>query len=145
MNSSNKSQVGILAWNMRSLSGAKHYINDIIDKGDKSADFICVSEHRLFECELFKLDDINADYFCHAKASKDLLSKNQSVMRGHCGVAILWKRSLGHCVKVIDIQSDRICCVEMVNVICQKSLFIISVYLPQQGCKIACYKDEVEI
>lgn len=68
-----KSNINILAWNVRSLTCAYHYINDVITKHD--LDVVCLSEHRLYECELHKLGKINSDYSFHGKASKDLESK----------------------------------------------------------------------
>ena len=138
---SKKKVLNIFSWNMRSLTGAQLYINDIVSKHD--SDIICLSEHRLFECELIKLGQINSAYKSHGKASNDLKCKDQYTKRGHCGVAILWKNTLAHRVKVMKIKSDRICGIEMLNVFNGKSLFIINVYLPQQGCKIASYEEVV--
>jgi len=139
----NINQINVLAWNMRSLTYAKYYINDLIVKHD--LDILCISEHRLYECDLYKLGEINPNYNYHGKASKDLESNNQSTKRGHCGVAILWKKCIGHCVKVVECVSDRICCIELLDMIYGKSIYIISVYLPQQGCKIADFQSELYV
>ena len=135
-------ELSIMSWNMRSLNLAKHYINDMVNKYD--FDILCLSEHRLFQCELYKLGLINAGYKYDGKSSKDLKCRDQNVKRGHCGVAILWKQTLVHRVKVMKINSDRMCGIEILNVINGKSLYIIRVYLPQQGCKISSYVEEIE-
>ena len=57
----------------------------------------------------------------------------------------MWKKSLGHYVNIFACDSDRECCIELVNVINGQSIFIINVYLPQRGCKIADYQTEIHI
>ena len=135
--------IKIMSWNMRSLTSASHYINDVVLKND--IDVICLAEHRLYECELHKLGLINTMFKFHGKSSRDLASHDQNVKRGHCGVAILWKSGIMHRVKTVVCPSDRICGIEILNVVNGGSLFILNVYLPQQGCKIAKYTDEIKI
>ena len=132
-----------MSWNVRSLTSASHYINDVVAK--KDIDIICLSEHRLYESELYKLGMINTMFKFHGKSSKDLVSQDQNVKRGHCGVAILWRSGIMHRVKTVQCPSDRICGIEILNVVNGGSLFILNVYLPQQGCKIARYTDEIKM
>ena len=112
-----------MSWNMRSLTLAKHYINDLVNEYD--FDIICLSEHRLFQCELYKLGLINTEYIYNGKSSKDLKCRDQNIKRGNCGVAILWKKTLVHRVRVMKINSDRMCGIEILNVINGNSLYII--------------------
>ena len=88
--------LNILSWNVRSLTNAKLYLNKLIDV--HKIDIICLSEHRLFEHELYKLGDINANYNYVGKSSDDLKSLSPADRRGHCGVAVLWHKSLAHCI-----------------------------------------------
>ncbi len=97
-----------------------------------------ISEHRLFKNELHKLNDINDEYCVIAKASDDLETKFQSVKSGHCGVAMFYRKSLANNIRTIQCDNDRICILEISNVLNSKSLFVIGVYLPQQGCRLTC-------
>jgi hypothetical protein len=50
--------INIAAWNMRSLTYAQTYINDLCT----TYDIICASEHRLYNYELNKLNSIFQGY-----------------------------------------------------------------------------------
>ena len=60
----------ISAWNMRSLNGAEPYINKLVQ--DYGSDILCISEHRLHDFELHKLNNIGIDFDYVAKSSSDL-------------------------------------------------------------------------
>ena len=135
------SNITIASWNMRSLVSAKPYINELLNMSD----VLVLSEHRLFKNELHKLGQINCNIEYEAKASDELDSKDQSNYSGHCGIAIFWQRKLSNRVKVINNESDRICAIEVINVYNTQSMFIISVYLPQQGCKKSSFITHLEI
>lgn len=60
MSNKSKCDLSIMSWNMRSLTLAKHYINDLVNEYD--FDIICLPENRLFQCELYKLGLINTEY-----------------------------------------------------------------------------------
>ena len=70
--------------------------------------------------------------------------KYQSVKSGHCGVAIFWKKSMGHSIRTIECPSDIISELESAEVH-GRSLFIIGVYLPQQNCKITSFSQHLNI
>ena len=133
----------ISSWNISFLPTAKPYINVLLTELD--SDILFISEHRLFKNELYKLNDINDDYCVISKASSDLETKFQSVKFGHCGVAMFYKKSLANNIRTIQCESDRICVLEISNVVNSKSLFVIGVYLPQQGCKISSFMHHVDI
>ena len=137
------STITITAWNMRSLNRAGPYLHKLVDT--YNTDVLCLSEHRLYNCELDKLNDIGLDFECHAKASADLLDSNQSVKPGHCGTAILWKNAISSRVRVVKCTSDRICAIEVLDAYPSGSLFIISVYLPHQQCKISEFTEHIDI
>ncbi len=77
--------------------------------------------------------------------SKDLKDYNQNVKPGHCGVAMMWSRSLSHRVRTIECESDRICAIEVIGLCHERSVFVIGVYLPHTGCTIANFNEEVGI
>ena len=91
------------------------------------ADFLLLQEIWL-SCETeFKIGNIHNDYMYTAVSGMD--TRDRVIMgRPYGGVAIMWKRSLSHCVKPIISSNKRISCVilEVENV----KLMIICVYLP---------------
>ena len=91
------------------------------------ADFLLLQETWL-SCETeFKIGNIHNDYMYTAVSGMD--TRDRVIMgRPYGGVAIMWKRSLSHCVKPIISSNKRISCVilEVENV----KLIIICVYLP---------------
>ena len=125
----------ITSWNMRSLNRAGPYIHELVNK--YGSDILCLSEHRLYKSELHKLHQIGINFEVHAKASHDLLDNNQSKKPGHCGIAMFWKSSLAHRIRVISCNSDRICVIEVIGAYATGSLFVIGVYLPHQQCQIS--------
>ena len=119
----------ISAWNMRTLASAGPYLHELITEHE--TDILCLSEHRLYESELHRLQNIGAGFEMHAKASSDLNDHYQSRKPGHCGVAILWSPKIANRVRVIDCDSDRICIIEIIGAYQGKSLFVFSVlYVP---------------
>ena len=133
----------IAAWNMRSMTTAGPYVNQLIS--DNGADIVCLSEHRLYEYELHKIDDLCTNYCFHAKASADLKHHDQSKKHGHCGVAILWSKNIANNVRTLDCRSDRICIVEIIKAVQNRSLYVFSVYLPHQNCQISNFEEHLEI
>jgi exonuclease III len=108
------------------------------------SDVLFVSEHRLYENELYKLRDINHDFDVYAKASGGLEIHNQSSKLGHCGVALFWHKHLSNRVRLIKCKSDRLCAIEIVNTYQKRSLVVIGVYLPQLKCKITNFDVHME-
>lgn len=133
----------ITAYNVRSLGSGKVYINELLEQND--SDVLFLSEHRLYDNELHKLNIINDKYDINAKASSDLDARNQSHKAGHCGIAMFWKKELNQIVKLVRCESDRICAIEIIGACFTKSLFVIGVYLPHQNCKITSMQKHVNI
>ena len=139
----NTSKISIASWNVRSINSAGPYMDKLTS--DYGADILCISEHRLYQDELYKLGTIVPNYEVHAKASNDLSSAKMTCQPGHCGVAIMWSKVLSNRIKIIECDSDRICGIEIADAIAGRSLFIINVYLPHQACKIANFQSHVTI
>jgi hypothetical protein len=127
---------------MRALSGAAPYIAQLSD----NYDVMIASEHRLYECELNKLQEIFSAYDVHSKASSNLDNVNCRAKPGHGGIVIGWKAHLGSRVRQINVDSDRIVAIELIGVGKNASnVFIIGVYLPHQMCVIADFDHHVDI
>ncbi len=133
--------LNICAWNVRSLSLAKPYIQKLCQRNE----IMFIAEHRLYSKELYKLYDLGVDYDVYAKSSKDLKDINQSSKPGHCGVAMMWSRSLSHRVRTIECESDRICAIELMGLCNERSIFIIGVYMPHQRCIISDFNEELNV
>ena len=127
--------LSICSWNMRSLTPAGPYINTLANDND----IIIGSEHRLYNCELYRLNDFLPGYQIHAKASADVDQEIHTSKSGHCGIFIARQDALSSNIRIIDVNSDRICAIQMGNVLnnTKCNLYIIGVYLPHQQCRIA--------
>ena len=111
----------IAGWNMRSLNSAGPYMHEL--SSAKKADIICVAEHRLYENELNKLNDLELEYDFIAKSSTDLKNYDQSRQAGHCGLAIFWRKSWNPRICSVISNSDRICAIEILKAYGSLSLF----------------------
>jgi hypothetical protein len=127
---------------MRTLSSAAPYLAEL----STVRNIIVASEHRLFECELNKLHAKLPGYGIHSKASNDLSNDDHGMKPGHCGIFVAWKDKLNHIVKEVDVDSDRICAIQLVGIGQNKAnMYVIGVYLPHQQCKIANFDDHLDV
>ncbi len=132
--------IRIGAWNSRGLVAAGPYISRLMD----SSDVMCISEHQLYECELNRLNELSPDYIGYGKSSTSLKPENHGKVPGHCGVAILWRKSMATHVRPLNnLGTDRMCAIE-VTLPRSRTLYIVSVYMPQQGCRIADYDTHMD-
>ena len=131
----------ILSWNMRSFSCATPYIQDLMN----TADILMLSEHRLYESEHYKIEELSKDYSFLSKSSEDLSKHQVTRVPGHCGITLCWKKTINHKIQPINVKSDRIAMIRVNNCIGNESLYVIGVYLPQQGCKIASFDEQLAI
>jgi len=139
MNRIDNNTITISGFNMRSLNCGRLYVQELMDKSD----IIGIAEHRLYNNELYKLNDINCNYDIHAKASSDLQVQDQNIRSGHCGIGLLWRKELSHCISIVETNNDRICAIELSGVLFSKSLFVICVYMPHQACKISTFENVI--
>ena len=134
-----KSNIAVVAWNMNcSFTSAHLYLNELMG----THDIIAVSEHALYPCEHYKLNDVNSAFiFDPIKSYAKLDDRQFGKERGHGGVAIGWKTTLANVIKPVYITDcDRVCVVQ-VN-IPDEPFYIVAVYMPHSTCVIADY-DEV--
>ena len=133
--------INICNWNMRSLGSASHYLTTLAEGND----IVVASEHRLFRHQLYKLNDMLPRYHVHAKSSDDLEDFNSATKRGHCSLLVAWRESLSSQVRVISVDSDRICAIQIANVsnFKKRNLYVIGVYLPHQQCQISNFQHHL--
>ena len=130
----------ICAWNMRALRSAQVYCKEL----STHCDILIMSEHRLYNCELFKLNEFIPGFIVYAKASADLDEDYVSVKPGHCGILIAWRSCLSSLITKVQVNSDRICAIK-VSKLNDKgaSLYIIGVYMPHQQCIISDFNEHL--
>lgn len=134
--------LSVCAWNMRSLTYAGPYIAEL----SKNNDVIVGAEHRLFKYELHKLNDMFPGYSVYGKASHDLQDECGISKPGHCGISIAWRQYLDQNIKKVHVDSDRICCIQLMGIGQNQScISIIGVYLPQQQCAISDFSKELAL
>ena len=133
--------LSISAWNLRCNANiAGPYINNLL----RHSNFIALSEHGLFECELYKLGKYNDELDFIAKADINLSDKDFRHRRGHGGCALLWNKDISAHVRPLpNMGSNRMCVVEFTNGTFK--CYIISVYLPYEGCRTAEFLTELNI
>ena len=135
--------ISATAWNMNCLfDRGQPYLHELL----KNSNIIILNEHGLYPKELYKLELIHKQFDAFGKASKDLKDANfGSNISGHCGCAIMWNKNLSkYAVPMPQLGTDRICVLHVVipGVI---DLYVIGVYLPYQGCKIASFTEELTV
>ena len=142
------SALSIASWNINCrLASAKPYLNEL----SKKADIIAVSEHGLFNCEMYKLESMIPGYASFGRASVQLSDDEFGMRNGIGGVAILWNSEKLSCkVRPLPkLGNDRICAIE-IN-LSGIRYYVLSIYMPHQTCKISdfdyyleCLKSVVE-
>ena len=126
--------------NMRFRSG-KPYLFSLLE----NTTIMVLNEHALYPNELFKLKNLHTDFNAFGKASRDLDDRNFGSIPGHCGCAIMWRKDINnYVVQRPDLGSDRICVIN-VKLPGSINLWVIGVYLPYQGCKIASFVEELAL
>ena len=139
-NSIQNHSLGIAGWNVRwNLACAGPYLQVL----SIEAEYIAISEHGLYPCEMNKLNESIPGYRALAKASRQLKDEDFGHKRGYGGCAILWSEKLSNRVRPMpNLGSDRICVLQVTTSEC--NIYVIAVYMPHKGCNIAEFKDEME-
>lgn len=140
METGNSEILKCCAWNMRSMSSGLPYLKQLMANND----IIIASEHGLYNCQLWKLNEISNEFSVNAKSCKTLRDEDCSLKVRHSGVALFWKASLNQYIKPVQVDSDRICAVEL-YLTNNQSIIIASVYLPHKSSSIASFTDEINI
>ncbi len=132
--------INYAAWNMRSLTAGLPYLKLMM----QTVDIVAVSEHGLYDCQLWKLTQVNSDFNVTAKACSALNDERLNYCVGHSGVALFWRDTLSQYVKPVTIKSDRICAIE-VMLPDTRHVIVASVYLPHRASTIANYTEELAL
>ena len=99
----------ITAWNMRGMFPvAGPYLNTILN----GTDVLALSEHGLYPCELYKLNNVSLEYIWMAKSSRQLSDNNFGSGRG-VGVVQYYGISGCRVMYVHYLNSDLIECVRL--------------------------------
>ena len=101
----------------------------------KTTDIVLLQEHWLFHNQL---DCDICETISYAAKSVDM---NNPILptqmpRGYGGVAIIWKKCINHLIRELPEGNERIQCVEL-NEASGNKIFVVSVYLPTKGGKVA--------
>ena len=121
------------------FSSGKLYAKQLCD----ASDFLALSEHGLYKCEMNKIEQIHPEFMGFGKPDKHLDDKNFGQIKGYNGCALIWKKSLNNRItRLPELGSDRIC-VAKIKMSEKLNCYIIAVYLPHQSCRIASFEDEV--
>ena len=123
MSSTSKSSLVITSLNCRNVKSSVAEIQKLCDHSD----ILLLQETWLLECDLPLLSTIHQDFYAKGISSVDL---SQDVLRGrpHGGLAILWRKCIGHICKVINMHDSRLMGIEIANT--QANIFVVNVYLP---------------
>ena len=134
--------VAITAWNMNcTFNSAGPYIHRLFQNND----FLFLSEHGLYNCELWKLSSLDQNKECFSKSSKTLNDINFGKLPGNGGCAFLWRKNINIGVKPLPhIGTDRIIVIEL-SLTHGSKMYVIGVYIPYYGCKIANPEYEMNV
>ena len=138
----NMPELTITAWNMHCMYNiAKPYVRKL----QQDCDILVISEHGLFPCEVYKFNVDFPEYDCTVKTSAHITDREFGHRPGIGGCAIMWKKSLSHLVKPMDIENtDRIVGIKLkAEADCVVS--VLGVYLPHSSCKISNFDNELAI
>ena len=94
---------------------------------DQHIDILCLQETWLLDRNIDKLNNMHPAYQPFGKSGVDVAER---ILPGRPpgGVAIAWRQSLSHNIRVIDINNRRICAVRF-ELIAAKFILIICIYI----------------
>ena len=118
--------LSFLTWNATGIMSSCSYLCDILNKW--SIDICGVSEHWLYEKDLYFLDCIDKMYRSHAVCDSGLNAPSARRV-GKGGVAIFWHKRLDDQVSPLLIDEDRIVGIQL-EIFPSEYIFVFQVYLP---------------
>ena len=103
----------------------------------KQLDICAISEHWLYQFENAQFHQLHKDFSAHStspRTKEDTLRCTPRYIRGHGGVAIVWRKSLNPYIrKLTTIASERVVGIQLVTT--NRPVCFLSVYLPTRtGC-----------
>ena len=135
--------IKIISYNSTGLSPLTvQFIRDMIN--DEQPDIMLIQETFTLPSTTHKVDSIHKDYLVHVVNGTD---ESREILQGRPsgGVAILWKRSLAHCIQRIKPLSvhKRICAVRITT--CDGDVVICNTYMPNDNYNESCVTDNFNI
>ena len=133
-------QLHLSSWNATGIMSSASYLSSFLDRNE--VHIIGISEHWLFNHNMHFLDSINSEYTGFGIADDSLLFNNSRNI-GKGGVALLWHKSMSTCISSLDIDSDRICGIQLTwSNVC---FYIIQVYAPSSNHALHSFKDFIDL
>ena len=130
----------ISCWNCRGIYGNYKYAKTILNQ----VDIMAISEHWLYEDELYFLNELNNEFGCYAKSSFEN-NINYRWRRGQGGVALLWNKSKIS-VQKIYTNSDRMVALRLAHKNNTSiKLVVCSVYLPSTNSTMEKFKNTLDL
>ena len=109
---------------------------------NNAIDICGISEHWLYEKNLYFLESLDNNYKSYAVSDFDL-KRPSSRKVGKGGVAILWHDKINKCVTPIELDDDRIVGIQ-VMLDTDNFMYFFQVYLPCSNHSIYKYREYIE-
>ena len=133
-------QLNLSSWNATGIMSSASYLSSFLDHN--GVHIIGISEHWLFNHNMHFIDSINSAYTGFGIADNSLLlNNNRNIGKG--GVALLWRRSMSTWISPLDIDSDRICGIQLT--LGNSRFYIIQVYAPSSNHILQSFKDFIDL
>lgn len=132
--------LNILCWNATGIMSSSTYLCNILN--EKAIDICGISEHWLYEKDLYFLNEIDNNYHSYAVSDAALsLPGRRRVGKG--GVAILWHKRHDHNISPLNLEDDRIIGVKYIcNSEC--AFYFFQMYLPCSNHSMAAYTEYID-
>jgi exonuclease III len=92
-------KVRITGWNMNGFYTSWFYLYEVM----QHSDVICISEHKLYNCDFPNLRNAVGDFQCHIKQCAELEPWNHGIIPGYGGVAIIYRNDLAANAKMLNM------------------------------------------
>lgn len=130
----------IMTWNATGVMSSASYLCDTLL--NYNIDICGLSEHWLYEHNLFFLNSLTSEYRCHAISDYSLaLPSNRKIGKG--GVAILWHKRLDMRVTPLPLDDDRIIGIQ-VQIQPDLYMFVFQLYLPCSNHSIESFRRYID-
>ena len=122
MNGQDAEQLTVVSFNCDGINNSAAVIIDFLDS--EHTDIICIQETWLLDADLSKLARIHTGYLFSGKSGVDARVRILAD-RPSGGVAIAWRQTLSHNVRIIYIDNRLICAVRLQLKLCKHIIIII--------------------
>eukprot|EP00493_Phyllostaurus_siculus_P008512 UN08618 len=119
----------VTTWNIRGFTTAKPYMLSLFE----SNEIIVINEHWLYDCESYRLGNINSNFGVEAKFGENNDPEDFGHKRGQGGVAIFWNKEIKGVSVIKNLNSNRIAGIRITEG--DKDVYVIGVYMPTKNAK----------